>query len=111
MINKMLISNMQFSTIVGVMVIKERENALTHEYLSVQDVVIDHVAAVHHKQAINDQSRADAILATGIGLIGWEAVISPELVLGDAVNDESTAVALAIGSQIHESPRIVQVVV
>ena len=62
--------------------------------LPVQDIVVGIVAAVHHEGKVDYKASGVALaIGAGIRCVGWQAVISEELVLALAVDDDATACA------------------
>ena len=68
--NNALVGNAQGVSIVAGPVLEERINAVSVEHFAVEDVVPDLVAAVHHERHVHHQTGADAIVATGVRLVG-----------------------------------------
>ena len=75
---------------------------LGNDDLSVQDVVVSVVASVNHKGEVDHKARRVALaIGAGVRLVGRQAVVSEKLVVVLAVNDDTSACAFHLGSEVN----------
>lgn len=85
---------------------------LGNDDLSVKDVVIGIVAAVDDEREVYHKTAGGAMaVGAGIGLVGRNAVVGQKLRVALAVDDDTSAGAFHIGSDIEPPAHEVQVVV
>lgn len=85
---------------------------LGNDDLSVKDVVIGIVAAVDDEREVYHKTAGGAMaVGAGIGLVGRNAVVGQKLSVALAVDDDTSAGAFHIGSDIEPPAHEVQVVV
>lgn len=91
---------MQLVAVEAGVILNERVNAIPFENIPVDDVVFDVVAVVQNKREIHDQSGEVAIRIVTIRVVGGKAVVSPELVLVEPIDDDATTGALRVGGVV-----------
>ena len=119
-----LIGDGQFVAIIGGVVLYQRIDhgavggeignhvGLADDDLSVEDVVVGVVAAVHHKGEVDHHSRCMALaVGAGIGCIGWHPVKGKELRVALPINDDASAGAFHVRSDVDPSAYCIQIVI
>lgn len=85
---------------------------LGNDDLSVKDVVIGVVAMVDDERKIYHKAGSAAItIGAGIGLVGRKTVVGQKLRVALTVDDDASAGALHVGSDVEPSAHEVQVVI
>lgn len=85
---------------------------LSHDELSIQDVVISVVALVDHERKFDHHARGVAVaVGAGIGLVGRDTVESEKIDVVHAVYDDAAAGALHVGGKIEPATGEVQLLV
>ena len=85
---------------------------LADDDLSVEDVVVGVVAAVHHKGEVDHHSRCMALaVGAGIGCIGWHPVKGKELRVALPINDDASAGAFHVRSDVDPSAYRIQIMI
>lgn len=86
---------MQLGAVVAGVVLDQGIDAIALEDVPVDNVVLDVVAVVNDKGEIDHQSGAVALaVAAGVGVVGRQTVVGPELVLVKPIDDDASAGAL-----------------
>lgn len=75
---------------------------LANDDLSIQDVVVGVVAAIHHEGEVDDHSRGVALaVGAGIGLVGRQSVVGQKLVVAQPIHDDASAGTLHFRSEVN----------
>ena len=82
---------------------------LGHDDLPVQNVVIGVVAMVDHKREVDHETcRVALAVGAGVRLVGRQAVVGKEFVVALAVDDDATARAFHLRSEVNPAANIVK---
>ena len=81
----------------------------TDDNLPIQDIVISVVAVVDDKGEVHNHSSGVAMaVGAGIGVVGRYAVVGQEFRVAHAVDDDATAGAFHVGSDVEPAADEVQ---
>ena len=119
-----LIGDGQFVAIIGGVVLYQRIDhgavggeignhvGLCYNELSVQDVIVGVIATVDDKRRIHHKSGGVALaVGAGIGFIGWHPVKGKELRVALPINDDASAGAFHVGSNVDPSAHRIQIMI
>ena len=85
---------------------------LSHDDLSIQNVIVSIVATVHNKGKIYNQSRCVAVaVSAGIWLVGWQAVVGQKLRVALTIDDDTPTGAFHFRSKVNPAACIVQLLI
>ncbi len=75
---------------------------LGNDDLSVQYVVVGVVATIHHKGEVDHKAcRVALAVGAGVRFIGWKTVVGEKFILAQTVNDDTSASAFYLGSEVY----------